>query len=345
MIDLIGHGALLAELRSLAASPSPPHAMLFDGPESTGKRPLVRLYAMLLNCLQRGTSDAAGLPCGQCRPCRLIAAGSHADFVEIGIGDTLCRPRPGASDHSHETTRNILICQVRGLIDLVARFPLEANVRVVVIEPAEKLTMDAQNALLKVLEEPPDRTAIVLVTAAPQDLLETVVSRCRRFDVRPVARIEIESALLARGADPAVATRAAEQARGRPGVALALAEQPGLLDDRERLLHRCDDIASSPIARRFEHAQDLARRWRGDPPGVLKELAAWEEFWEIALRAAAASDQSPGAIDTARAIQAIAACRDDLLFNVIPQAALERMVLSFPRRTLEHQRTEEPQHV
>jgi hypothetical protein len=78
---------------------------------------------------------------------------------------------------------------------------------------------------------------------------------------------------------------------------------------------------------------------------VLKELAAWEEFWEIALRAAAASDQSPGAIDTARAIQAIAACRDDLLFNVIPQAALERMVLSFPRRTLEHQRTEEPQHV
>jgi DNA polymerase-3 subunit delta' len=342
--DLIGHGALAGELKSLAASPAPPHAMLVQGPESTGKRPLVRLHAMLLNCLEREKRQPSDLPCGECRPCRLIASGNHADYVEVGIGETLCRPRPGAGDHSHETTRNILICQVRGLIDMVSRFPLEAAVRVAVIEPAEKLTLDAQNALLKVLEEPPDRTAIVLVTAAPQDLLETIVSRCRRVDVRPVPRAEIESALLGRGIEAGIAARSAEQARGRPGIALALARQPDLLDDRERLLHRCAEIAAAPISRRFEHAQDLARRWRSDPQGVLKELGAWEEFWEIALREAAVSGAAES-IPAARALQAIAACRDDLLFNVIPQATLERMVLGFPRRTLEPQRAEELQNV
>jgi DNA polymerase-3 subunit delta' len=299
---------------------------------------------MLLNCLERENRQPSGLPCGECRPCRLIAAGNHADYVEIGIGDTLCRPRAGASDHSHETTRNILICQVRGLIDLVSRFPLEAAVRVVVIEPAEKLTPDAQNALLKVLEEPPGRTAIVLITSAPQDLLETIVSRCRRVDVRPVPRTEIESALLVRGVEPGTAERAASQARGRPGIALTMAGQPDLLDDRERLLNRCAEFAAASLSRRFEHAQDLARRWRSDPQGVLKELGAWEEFWEIALRDGAETGRAD-AVDSARALQAIAACRDDLLFNVIPQAALERMVLAFPRRTLERQRTEELQNV
>lgn len=344
MIELVGHGGLLSELRAMAATPVPPHAVLFDGPESTGKRVLARLYAMLLNCLKRGEVEAGHLPCGVCRPCRLIAAGSHADFVEVGIGDVLCRPRAGASEHSHETTRNILICQVRGLIDLVARFPLEANVRVVVLEPAEKMTPDAQNALLKVLEEPPDRTAIVLVSAAPQDLLETIVSRCRRFDVRPVPRQQIEAALLARGIEASIAARAAEQAVGRPGRAITLAEQPGLLDDRERLLQRCREIAAAPITRRFDHAGELARRWRGDPQGVLNELRAWEDFWEIALREAA-TDADGAALEIARAIQAVAACRDDLLFNVIPQAALERMVLAFPRRTLEPQHAEEPANV
>jgi DNA polymerase-3 subunit delta' len=343
MVDLIGHQGLLAELRSLALSSSPPHALLFDGPASTGKRPLARLYAMVLNCLERESLAPPDLPCGACRPCRLIGNGGHADFVEVGIGDTLCRPRAGASEHSHETTRNILICQVRGLIDLVSRFPLEGRVRVIVIEPAEKMTPDAQNALLKVLEEPPGRTAIALITSAPQDLLETIVSRCRRFDVRPVARQQIEEALVARGVEAQVAARAAEQARGRPGIALTLAAQPALLDDRQRLLDRCAEMAAAPIVRRFEHAQDLSRRWRGDPQAVLRELAAWEDFWELELRGAA-SEGSSRAIEAAMAIQAIAACRDDLLFNVIPQVALERMVLAFPHRTLAEHPAEEALH-
>ncbi|MCA9821880.1 MAG: DNA polymerase III subunit delta', partial [Dehalococcoidia bacterium] len=175
MADLIGHGPLLNELKRLALSAEPPHAILLDGPESTGRTLLARCYAQLLNCLERENRPAAELPCGECRPCRLIHEQKHADVIDLGIGDTLCHPRSGDS-HDHDRARDIRICQVRGLIDLVSRYPLEARTRVITIDPAESMRPEAQNSLLKTLEEPPPHTALILLTSAPQDLLDTVLS-------------------------------------------------------------------------------------------------------------------------------------------------------------------------
>ncbi len=343
MPALIGHGPLLNELRRLALSPDPPHAILFDGPESTGRTLLARTYAQLLNCLERDKRPIEDLPCGQCRPCRLIEEQKHADVIDLGIGDTLCHPRPGDS-HDHNRAREIRICQVRGLVDLVSRYPLEASTRVIIIDPAEAMRMEAQNSLLKTLEEPPPHTALILLSSATQDLLDTILSRCRRIEVRPVARATVEEGLIARGFDAETAAAAAEQAVGRPGLAIRLAEEPSLLADRARVLERFAEVAAGGLKDRFAYADRLAERWRSDPAGVRKELATWDYFWERELRAATDASDKEAALAAAEALKAIATCRDNLTANVIARAAVELMVLRFPRRTLAATPTEEPVH-
>lgn len=350
---MIGHGGILRELAALAASAEPPHALLFAGPEGTGRTMLARHWAQLLNCERRAGGEgqppslfgadaamapgSAEVPCGECRPCRHIAERNHPDIIILGPGDTLCRPRPSDSGHaSHAISRDIRICQVRGVIELVARYPFEATNRVIVVEPSDRLGRDASHTILKTLEEPPGHTYFVLVTAAPEAMLETISSRCRRIDVRPVPRAEIEEGLLARGTEPALAARAAAESRGRPARALAVAAHPDLMGDRARILARCAKVASGRLTERFTYANDLTERWRRDRAPVLTELDAWEAFWETQLRESAAPGASAAGAQAGfvEALKAVTRARADLQANVVPRGAFELMLLCFPRVTL-----------
>jgi|GEM_PF-1424711 len=361
MPSLIGHAGIVRELSALAASDEPPHAILLAGPEGTGRTALALEYALLLNCERLHARPTAGaglwgedpalLPsspsyaCGECRPCRLIAEGAHPDIITLGPGDALCKPREGESHAPHPDSRDIRICQVRGLIELAARFPFEARYRMVIIDPADRLYRNgaAAHTILKTLEEPPGHTVFCLVTAAPADLLETIVSRCRRIDVGPVPRAEIEAGLIARGIAPDLAATAAEASRGRPGRAIQFAQEPDLMGSHARLLQRCATIASQGVAERFRYANDLAERFRKDRVAVLVEIDVWEAFWEERLRNGASEGASPAELNGAlAALKAIAQVREDLLANVIPRTAFELMLLSFPRVTLAVSPEEEP---
>jgi len=362
---LIGHQAILRELRALAAGDEPPHALLFAGPDGTGRTALAIEYALLLNCEAlhppvtagaslfgeeelsnlRAPSSAPGEACGECRPCRLIAEGAHPDIITLGPGDTLCRPRDGESHPKHPDSRDIRICQVRGLIDLASRYPFEARYRMVIIDPADRLYRDgvAAHTILKTLEEPPGHTVFCLITAAPEALLETIVSRCRRINVAPVPRSEIEAGLISRGVEPALAARAAEASHGRPGFAIQLAEQPDLVGARARLIERAARIASEGTVERFRYAGDLAERYRKERAPVLAELDAWEEFWESRLRSGASEGATHAELaGYLEALNSIRQAREDILANVIPRTAFELMLLSFPRVTLAVSPEEEP---
>ena len=108
-------------------------------------------------------------------------------------GDSLCRPRQNESSHDkHPLSRDIRICQVRGIIDLAARYPFEAKYRMVIIDPADRLAREAAHTSLKTLEEPPGHTVFALITAAPEAIIETIISRCRRINVGAVARGEVD---------------------------------------------------------------------------------------------------------------------------------------------------------
>lgn len=332
-MNVIGHEALLRELRALALAEDPPHALLFAGQEGTGRRPLALEYARILNC----EAEPDRRPCGECRSCRLIGEGRHPDVVFLSPGDTLCRPRPNESRHDpHPQSRDIRICQVRGLIDLVSRYPFEARYRAILIDPAERIGREASHTILKTLEEPPGHTVFLLLTSAREAIIETILSRCRRFDVFPVPRAEIEAALEERGVEARLAARAAAESRGRPGLALSFAERPDLMEDRSRLLDRCAAVAAGGNAERFAYAGQMAERWRRDRAVVGSELDAWAAFWELQLRqAAVAAHEAARARAATAALQAVLQARTDLQAQVLPRLALELMLLSFPRVTIE----------
>jgi DNA polymerase-3 subunit delta' len=353
MDPIIGHEAIQRELRNLAASADPPHAILFCGPSGSGRRPLARLYAMLLNCeraaggppragmfaLSEPASDNGELPCGVCRPCRLIDEGGHPDVVLLAPGDMLCKPRSGDTSHAaHPLARDIRICQVRGVVELAARYPFEARQRMIIVDPADRLTRDAANTMLKTLEEPPGHTIFALLTEAPEAVLETVQSRCRRIDVRTVAKPVMKAGLEARGVAPAVAETAAEAARGRPGLAIAFAAQPDLIGDRERHLRKFAGLAAARAGERLRYAEEQSRRFREERAAVAEQLDIWEAFWERELLTASHEPDPDTRRELVRgnveALRAITAARENLLANVQPRPALDVMLLSFPRRTL-----------
>jgi DNA polymerase-3 subunit delta' len=197
--------------------------------------------------------------------------------------------------------------------------------------------------VLKTLEEPPGHTVFCLVTAAPAELRETIISRCRRIDIDPVPRAEIEAALIGRGIAPAVAARAAEESRGRPARAIRLAADPDEMGLQGRRLEHVTRIAAEGTAERFREANSLAERFRKDRGPVLAELDVWEMFWETRLRLGAAEGATREALaGYLAALNAVRQVREDLMANVIPRTAFELMLLSFPRVTLAVSPEEEP---
>lgn len=327
MAAIIGHEKLRQSLRNIAAMQEPPHALLLAGPARTGRTQLVLELATLFNC---EAPDLEHRPCDKCRACRLIAQQSHPDVLYIEPGDSFCR---GGSGHQpHPSSRDIRICQVRGLIESVSRYPFEGRCRVMVIEPADRMGIEAANTLLKTLEEPPPATVIVLITAAPESLLETIRSRCRTLNVALVPSQIIADALRDRGFPSELAERAATESRRRPADALAFAEQPDLMDDRGRLLERCAELAVAGTAERMSYAGDLAERWRRDRELVLTELDIWETFWESFLWEKAAEAEASG--DALEGLRAVTEARRDLEAQVVARMALELMLLRFPTVTL-----------
>ena len=323
----MGHEGLRRALRAIAAMEQPPHALLLAGPARTGRTLLALELASLLNCESEALDDR---PCGECRACRLIAERNHPDVIHLEPGDSFCRG--GGGHQPHPDSRDIRICQVRGLIESVSRYPFEGRYRVILIEPADRMGLEAANTLLKTLEEPPPATVLVLISAAPDALLDTIRSRCRTLPVSLVPDATIAGGLRDRGFEPEVADRAAAEARRRPADALAFAEQPDLMDDRGRLLARCAEVAESRAADRMTYAGDLAERWRRDRELVLTELDVWETFWEGRLRDSLDADN--GARDALDALHAVAEARRDLEAQVVARMALELMLLRFPAGTL-----------
>ena len=154
---LIGQATAVRILRDAVASGAPGHAYLFVGPQGVGRELAAMALAASLNCPDGG--------CGVCDVCARVLRRAHPDVYTIAP--------EGAQ---------ILVDQVRTVRENAYLSPYEGRVKVFLFEDAHRLNPAASNALLKVLEEPPGDVVFVLVTESPEDLLPTVVSRCRRVD-------------------------------------------------------------------------------------------------------------------------------------------------------------------
>jgi DNA polymerase III subunit delta' len=229
--EVVGHARPLELLaRSLGRGTLPP-SLLFSGPAGVGKRLVARAVGQALNCLSPNGADG----CGRCAACRRIAAGTHPDVVVLEPPDT------GV----------IKIEPVRALIAAAAYRPFEGRCRVIVIDDADHLNIDSQDALLKSLEEPGPSTVFILVSSKPETLLPTVRSRCARVTFGRLLASEIAQVLVARHHYEAEAAHAvAAIADGSLGRALE-AGSAGHLAARAAALSalRTAAAGSSPRAR------------------------------------------------------------------------------------------------
>ena len=250
-----------------------PHALLLQGPRGLGKAALAARLARALLCLQPA---ADGEACGVCKSCRLFASGTHPDFVKV---------LPA------EEGKAILVDQIRALSGFFYLRPHTAARKIAIITPAEAMNLNAANSLLKVLEEPPLGSVLVLVSSQPASLPVTVRSRCSRLDFAVPPR-ELTLGWFAGLANkPEQAELYLELAGGAPLLALALAEA-GFLEQRERLLEDMDKLstgADTPLA--------CAARWKQwDAERCLSWLLGFAaDVIKLAMLAAAHRKQGGGA--------------------------------------------------
>lgn len=294
--DVHGHNRLIALLKRSVAGASLPPSLLFAGPDGVGKRKTAVGLAQALNCLSPRDGDA----CGSCTACTRIARGVHPDV-------TILEP---------EDSGAIKIEAVRDLVERAAYRPFDGRRRVVIVDDADALVPQAQNALLKTLEEPPASSVFILVSARPDVLLPTVRSRCPQLRFRPLSPGDIAAVLVARGAGESEARAVAATANGSLAEALEAAGTD-LVDARDvaqRVLTHAG-VERDP-ARRIELARELLAKTGSGGAADREQLSSY-------LRAMASLLRDAEILSTGADASALA--------NADARPALERLASAYRR--------------
>ena len=328
--NLIGHAWAVEILKRDLALDRVRHAYLFTGPEGVGKRALVAEFARALLC---SSTDA---PCGQCRHCALATKDTHPDLLTVAPEISGKRVR----------AEKIKIEPVRQLIYDLSLKPVEAKRRVARLLRFDAANVEAMNAFLKTLEEPPGNAVILLTAELADDLLPTIVSRCEVVALRPLPLETVRDALITQWLVPADhADLLAHLSGGRLGWAVRMSQDKDALDARAQKLDDLQRLLAATRVERFAYAEKLSRETSLDR--IQDTLDLWLSFWrDVMLACAGASTPLTNpdresdirglaqTLSPATAGQALAALRrtSELLEkNVNTRLALEVMLLDWPK--------------
>lgn len=314
-----------------------PHALLFTGIEGVGKRTAAMAFAMACNCSampdEKGSDAAGPVPCGKCVSCGKILSGNSPDIRLI-----------------EKTGTVIKIAGVRDVCRTLVMKPYEARTRVIVIADAQHMNPEAGNALLKVLEEPPARTVIILTALQTSDLLPTIVSRCQAVKFSPIRRRHLAAYLAeSKGVSEDRAEIAAAMANGSFTRAASMAGdgKTNWIEKRNWLvraggLEQPENLCKRSVGSMLAFAEKLS--------GNKEELQDSLEIIKTWLRDLAVCKHAPGAIinrDRAESIDrasreistdwilsktaAVQAAQRALRSNANPRLALEVMMLKLAK--------------
>ena len=262
--SILGQEKPIRLLKTLIRNETIPHALLFLGIEGVGKKTTAMATAMASNCMDYGDDNLpeekkiranrstiqkittkSGI-CGCCKSCGKIKSGNHPDIILI------------------EPTGNFIrIDQIRNLCNTLTMKPYEARLRVVIISDAQAMNPAAGNALLKMLEEPPDRTVLILTAVHTSDLLPTIVSRCQHIRFSPIPHNHIEALLIEKhGASHDDARIVATMANGSISKAISMVRHTSKINWIKRrawLFNSVETLSLMSIPSRLAFAENLSK--------------------------------------------------------------------------------------
>lgn len=265
--NLIGHEWAVEMLKKHIINGTTRHAYLFAGPPGLGRRTLALRFAQALNC---PTPVGAGIPCGECRDCKQIAAMQHADLSVV---------------QAESEGGTLKVDQIRETRKMLALKPYQSKYRVTLFLRFQEANDNAANALLKTLEEAPSYAVLILTADNPEQLLPTIVSRCEVLRLRPLRVEEVQKEIETRGLELDRARLIAHISGGRFGYALSLIEDESLLETRAERLNDLQGLISASRVEKFAYAEKLSK----DKEAMRQAILIWLSYWrDVMLRSAQA---------------------------------------------------------
>jgi DNA polymerase-3 subunit delta' len=334
LVSVLGQPRAIDSLQAALRGGAVHHAYLFAGPEGVGKELAAVGLAQALTC-----PEQPDVGCGVCASCTRVDRGLHPDVTWVMPDEErVSRGLAGRSDFTGTPSRELRVEQIRGLQERLALRGLESKRKVAIIVSAQTMNVQAQNAFLKTLEEPPSETTLIMVTSAMDRLLPTIRSRCSKVHFSPLPmELVAQRVQQERKLDAATAALAAVMAGGSLGRALALDTEA--LSQRKQVLTAFEALRGEDAVGllRFAEAHGGSRE---DAEGALELLVLWtrdvalaragleeglanRDMKDLALEAAARTSEA--LLHRRHAL--LEATRAAIARNGAPRLQLERMLI------------------
>ena len=236
--DILGHEQIKDHFRIAVQTGNVSHAYILSGEAGMGRKSLANAFALNLLC-EKGLPD----PCMQCHACKQVLAGSHPDLIYV----------------THEKPASIGVDDIREQInDTILVRPYSSYYKIYIVDEAEKMTVQAQNALLKTIEEPPSYAVILLLTTNPDAFLPTILSRCVQLKLKPLKDVVVKEYLIqSLGVEESQAEIYAAFARGNLGKAIHLAESEDFKRMYDEILHMLKHLKEADISELLDYIHKL----------------------------------------------------------------------------------------
>lgn len=253
--DILGNDMIKEHFKKAIENNKISHAYILTGEEGTGRKSIANAFSMALLCEKGGKE-----PCMVCHSCKQVLSGNHPDLIYV----------------KHEKPNSIGVDDIREQInDTIMIRPYSSYYKIYIVDEAEKMTVQAQNALLKTMEEPPSYAVIILITTNQEAFLPTILSRCVQLKLKPLKDFTVKSYLSEHlGVPEKEAEICAAFARGNLGKSIHLASSDEFKELYQKVMMMVKNISTMDIVSLLDHIREMKEQ-NFDMEDVLDLLQLW----------------------------------------------------------------------